>query len=103
MPPGFLFAGLGRDGCREDDEIGTMLAAKDGGDAEMLLARNEKFRGFIVLESLGQAQMQAQAAQGRPVEWPFSQKLAADHVRAPFRTERIEINVFYTPDPRMPD
>ncbi|HEV2263314.1 MAG TPA: Tox-REase-5 domain-containing protein, partial [Stellaceae bacterium] len=90
------------DDCRHTD--GVMIEAKGPGYEDLIESgrKNEKFKKLIDKKLVGQANDQLDAAQGRPIEWYFGEKGAADYVRELFRgdTRLCKIKIIYMPMPR---
>jgi hypothetical protein len=81
------------DDCRLTD--GTMIDAK--GPRYGYLIRYDAPRDSIERQFLEQASRQLDAAGGRPIEWHFASRAAADFTRTLFADNDIRITVVYTP------
>jgi hypothetical protein len=81
------------DDCRLTD--GTMIDAK--GPRYGYLIRYDAPRDSIERQFLEQASRQLDAAVGRPIEWHFASRAAADFTRTLFADNDIRITVVYTP------
>lgn len=105
LPPGFAVKLLNPvtgkdvyfDDCRRSD--GTMVDAKGTGYLDMLRKSTVFPWQGVEDKMLAQAKKQLQAAGGRPIEWHFAEKDAANYVRELFERKDIRITVIHTPQP----
>jgi hypothetical protein len=83
------------DECRERD--GTMIEAKGPGYGSML--RAEYFRVKFTKEWIKQASREVDASGGRPLEWYFTDREAAEFARKLFDSDKNlqRIQVFHVP------
>lgn len=90
------------DDCRHID--GVMIEAKGPGYEKLIKSSSKypRFKGFIDKRFTDQANRQFDAAQGRPIEWYFAEKGAADYVRELFKGDpRLStIKIIYMPRPQ---
>jgi filamentous hemagglutinin len=98
LPRGFAvdLNGVSYDGCRITD--GTMLDAKAQGYAWALdetYTVRSFYTGFARL--IDQAQRQVIAANGRPIEWYFAEKPAADYMAGVLGKSFPQIKVIWQP------
>jgi hypothetical protein len=82
------------DDCQRKSD--TLIEAKGTGYARMLA--NKFMQKIIAGKWLDQAWRQIEASQGRPIQWHFAEKAAADFARELFERKGFDqIQVIYTP------
>lgn len=82
-----------------DSKSGTLIDAKNYSEVNGLLKVNDPTALKIFrADAVRVAKRQMEAANGVPVEYHVSNEKAAEALRELFKAEKIEIQVFYTPD-----
>jgi len=75
---------------------GILIEAKGTGYAEPLL-RSDFMKEMFERDWLSQATRQINASGGRPIQWHFAERAAADDARELFVEKKLNIQVIYTP------
>jgi hypothetical protein len=78
---------------------GILIDAKGKAYFDLLYNKGAFMRARTLVGILDQAERQTEAAQGRPIDWHFAEKGAADYVRPILAQRYPGITVIFTPPP----